>query len=301
MTILVSEEEEGVRLDRILSNRFPDYSRTYFQGLIEEELVLVNGKPTKKRIKPKEFDEVEVEFACTKEIDLSPEPIPLDVLYEDDHLLVVNKPAGMVVHPAPGHPTKTFVNALLYHCQNLEMGGERPGIVHRLDKDTSGALVAAKNEMIHRKLVALFASRQVNKEYLCIVVGNPGNCRVDKSVGRHPKKRQQMAVDVPNGRNAVTDITTIRTEGQFSLVQASPTTGRTHQIRVHLKSLQAPILGDQVYGISSMNEKLGVQRQLLHAHQLCFTHPVTAKPVQVRAPLPTDFQAACDKLSLGVL
>lgn len=287
-------EEAGERLDKILIHRFPDgYSRTYFQNLIEEGLVLLDGKALKKRYKPAAGDEIEIYFSVTQEIDVTPENICLDIIYEDQDILIVNKPPGMVVHPAPGNWTGTFVNALLYHCKNLQplWGFEdlRPGIVHRLDKETSGLLLAAKTKCAHRHLVEQFASRRVKKEYLAICLGNPGNCVINEPIGRHPVQRKMMAV-VPDGKPAKTTFQTLQTYGPLSLVRALPETGRTHQIRVHLKHRGTPIVGDAVYGSAQVNEKFHADRQWLHAEKLRFMHPSSNEEMEFTAPLPLDMQ-----------
>lgn len=287
--LIVSEEEEGMRLDRFLASRFPDYSRTYFQNLIEEKLVLVNGELVKKREKLELGDEIEVEFAVTPEITLVPEAIPLDIVYEDEYLLAINKPAGMVVHPAVGHWSGTFVNALLYHCTQLKPEGTlRPGIVHRLDKETSGLLLAAKDEMTQRKLVEAFASRQVEKEYLAICVGHPGNRTMEGKIGRHPTRRKEMTLLKEGGKEAKTRCETIAYNASLSLVRLLPHTGRTHQLRVHMQGIGFPILGDTIYGSASANNNWGAQRQLLHAYRLRFVHPITKLPMVLEAPPPED-------------
>lgn len=288
--LIITEAEAGERLDKILAKRFKEvYSRTYFQYLIDEHLVLLNGKPVKKRMKPLLGDEIEIQFAASPEIQLAPEAIPLAIIYEDEYLIAVNKPAGMVVHPAPGNWSGTFVNALLFHCGQLA-GHEdslRPGIVHRLDKETSGILVAAKTLEMQQKLIALFASRQVYKEYLAICLGCPGDGKIDAPIGRHPIRRKEMAI-VPTGRQALSCFKTIGWNEKLSLVQIVIATGRTHQIRVHLKFRGTPILGDSLYGKSSINQSYGVHRQLLHAFAIKFQHPLTGNQLLLTAPLPED-------------
>lgn len=287
--LIVTEEEANARLDKVLTGRFPDYSRTYFQSLIEKNLVLVNGTLAKKSAKLMTGDEIEVEFALTPEITISPEPIPLDILYEDAYLLAVNKPAGMVVHPAVGNWTGTFVNALLYHCtQVAQPGSLRPGIVHRLDKETSGLLLAAKDEMTQRKLVEAFAARQVYKEYRAICIGNPGSRRIEGNIGRHPTRRKEMAVLQQSGKAALTVCETLAFDTQLSYVKLLPFTGRTHQLRVHMRHAGFPILGDQVYGNNHANKKWHAGRQLLHAFRLRFIHPHSKEEVELKAPLPQD-------------
>ncbi len=288
-TLFVTPEMLHTRLDRLLTQTFPTHSRTYFQYLIDSGLVLVNGNPVKKRETVDIGDEIEVCFELTPELSLEAENIPLDILYEDDYLISVNKPAGMVTHPAPGHPNGTFVNALLYHCKNLPvMENLRPGIVHRLDKDTSGVLIAAKTTECHQKLVELFASRQMKKHYLAICLGNPGNRTIEAPIKRHPVRRQEMAVD-PTGKPATSICHVIKTQGELSWVDVQLITGRTHQIRVHMKHIGTPILGDPVYGRAAANEKHGARRQLLHAKNLSLVHPMTGAPLSLEAPVPLEF------------
>ncbi len=289
-TFTVSKEQASTRLDKLLTLHFPDYSRTYFQFLIEQGSVLVNNTPIKKRMIPKEGDEIEVYFILTEELTLTPQNIPLDILYEDEELIAINKPVGMVVHPAPGHPCDTFVNALLFHCQSLQGTDPlRPGIVHRLDKDTSGILLAAKNLQAHGKLVELFAKREIEKHYLAICVGTPREGLIDAPIGRHPVHRKEMCVN-PSGRSAQSIVTVMSKNDSLSFVSIQLLTGRTHQIRVHLKHIGTPILGDTVYGSSSANTKFKAARQLLHAHTLKFIHPIKKIPLILEAPIPKCFQ-----------
>lgn len=302
--IVINEEEVGERLDKILAKRFEAIkSRTYFQYLIEENKVLVNGEPVKKRLKPKFGDEIQVEFIVTPEIGLKPEAIPLDIVYEDHDILVINKPAGMVVHPAVGHWTGTFVNALLYHCKNLletqSDSSLRPGIVHRLDKNTSGLLIAAKTSAAHQKLIEMFSSKQVYKEYLAICIGNPGNQEIKAPIGRHPVERKMMAVLKEGGKEALSLVKTLSHHGHLSLVSVILATGRTHQIRVHVKHVGAPILGDEIYGNLSANKKYGVSRQMLHASILKFAHPISGKELEFRVPPPKDMQDVIIRNQLG--
>lgn len=289
--LFISDEEAGCRLDKILAVRFSGrYSRTYFQHLIEENLVLLNGEPVKKRIKPSPKDEVEVQFALTPEMGIFPEAIPLDILYEDEAILIVNKPVGMVVHPAPGNWSGTFAHALLHHCQTLRAENTlRPGIVHRLDKDTSGLLVAAKTIGAQQKLIEMFAARQIYKEYLAICVGNPGSVTIDVPIGRDPHLRKQMAV-VESGRHALTHAYTLATAHNLSLVKVAIATGRTHQIRVHMRHIGTPILGDPLYGNMRINKQYAVDHQLLHASKLRFSHPVTGESLELAAPLNDSMQ-----------
>ncbi|HEY4832671.1 MAG TPA: RluA family pseudouridine synthase [Waddliaceae bacterium] len=287
--LTVIEREAGMRLDQFLICRFPDYSRAYFQTLIKDNLVLVNSECVKKATKLEEGDEIEIEFAATSEISIHPEPIPLAILYEDDHLLAINKPPGMVVHPAVGNWTGTFVNALLYHCTQLTTNDSlRPGIVHRLDKETSGLLLAAKDDLTHRRLVEAFALRNIHKEYLAISIGNPGKQQIVGNIGRHPVRRKEMAVLNDKGKAASTSCETIIYNESLSLVKLLPYTGRTHQLRIHMKSIGFPILGDGIYGSVAANKKFGAKRQLLHAYHLRFLHPITKKEIELKAPIPED-------------
>lgn len=302
-TLFISEEEAGERLDKILAARLSNAgSRTYFQYLIEEGKVLVNGAPVKKRVKPKAGDEVEIEYLLTAELTLKPENIPLNVIYEDDHILVVNKEPGMVVHPAVGHWTGTFVNALLYHCKGvLDNSSDasdtiRPGIVHRIDKDTSGLLIAAKSPQAQQKLIEMFSGRRIYKEYLAICVGNPGEGIIDAPIGRHPVHRKLMAV-VATGRPAATHYKTLAFDEKLSMVSVVIATGRTHQIRVHMKHRGMPVLGDPLYGSIAANQKYGIDRQMLHAYRLKFDHPITGIPLEFEAPVPKDMQGVISRLS----
>lgn len=289
-------EESGVRLDKVLAVRYKEIrSRTYFQNLIDTGQVLINGEPVKKRIMPKEGDLIEITFSLSREMNLTPEPIPLDILYEDDYLVIVNKPPGLVVHPAPGNWSGTLVNGLLYHCKTLQANATftednppRPGIVHRLDKDTSGVILMGKTDEATAKLSQLFSARDVYKEYVAVCIGNPGNRAIDFPIGRHPTNRKLMTV-IPDGRPSMTQCRSIAHDERLSLVQLVLETGRTHQIRVHLKALNCPILGDSSYGNKQINEKLAVQRPLLHSRTLRFKHPFTGVVVEVSAPLPEDF------------
>lgn len=299
-SFLAKEEDSSERIDKVLARRYSNtQSRQYFQHLIGEGLVRVNGIAIKKKDQLRAGDAVEIQFVLTPEIQLDPEPIPLDILYEDTHLLAVNKPPGMVVHPAPGNWHGTFVNALLFHCKELEGDTThlRPGIVHRLDKDTSGVLVAAKTNSMHQKLVALFSGRQVHKEYLAICIGNPGKGEIDAPIGRHPINRKQMAVVEEGGRPARSLYETLASRGELSLVRIVLVTGRTHQARVHLRHLGFPILGDPVYGRIGLNERYGIKRQLLHAALLRFDHPVTGAHTEFLAPPPKDMQGFIDQIS----
>jgi len=287
---VVAPNHIGMRMDALLKAKFPQCSRTYLQQLIEDGDVLLNGHSIKKRIIPKLGDQISVSFRPRPGLSVEPQEIPLDLLFEDEHLLAINKPAGMTMHPAPGSPKDTLANALLFHCKHLLPYSEtlRPGIVHRLDKETSGIVIVAKHHESHAKLSQLFAERKIEKNYLAICIGYPGEKTIDLTLGRHPTKRQQMAV-LDTGRRAMTSIKTLHWNGQLSLVKATPLTGRTHQIRVHLSYFNTPVLGDRLYGIPSWNRSNAVPRHLLHAYALRFIHPIFGHPVDLLAPLPKDF------------
>ena len=296
--IIITEEETNLRLDKLLCLKFPSCSRTYFQSLIEKGKILINGTSCKKREKPKLGDEIEICFELTPELSLEAEDIPLDILFEDDDLLIINKPAGMVVHPAPGHFHGTFVNALLFHCKALDSQPDaplRPGIVHRLDKDTSGALIAAKTSFAHKALVEMFSQRKIQKTYKTICIGRPSTIEINASIKRHPTRRQEMAVCSEGGKAATTQIQIAASSAEMSLLNIGLITGRTHQIRVHLKHIGCPVLGDSVYGFEGSNIKWGVKRQLLHAEHLAFIHPKTGVQIEITAPIPSDMQVFIDK------
>ena len=282
---------ESLRLDTLLKKQFPEFSRAYFQHLIENKLVRVDGHFPKKRSVPAFGAKIEVDFQPISSLDLTPENIPLDILYEDEHIIAVNKSAGMVTHPAPGSPKGTFANALLFHCQHLEETGDplRPGIVHRLDKDTSGVIIAAKTAQAHANLCEQFAKRTVEKTYIAICHGNPNTLFIDSPIARHPIHRKQMHCD-PKGRKAQTSIELLAKTSEHSLLLLKPKTGRTHQIRVHLKSLNCPIVGDPLYGSSIKN----FNRHLLHAYKLTIAHPVTHKLLSFKAPIPKEFVTCQD-------
>jgi 23S rRNA pseudouridine1911/1915/1917 synthase len=288
------------RLDTYLRGKFPAASRGAIQRLIEEGHILVNGKRVKPTHTPRAGEEVQVHWPEAKPAEAQPEEIPLDILFEDETLLVVNKPAGLVVHPAAGHEEHTLVNALLHHCEG-ELSGiggvARPGIVHRLDKETSGCLVVAKNDETHVALSSQFASRKVEKIYHAIVCGemqrDKGEIRA--SIARHPSHRKRMAVSDDTGREARTSYRVLERLRATTLVEAGLHTGRTHQIRVHFQFLGFPLMGDVTYGQRQnrrLEELVGftAPRVMLHAFQLAFIHPRTGKRVHFEAPLPKDFE-----------
>lgn len=295
-SFVISESQAGQRLDKILTSQFSNVkSRSYFHYLFEEDKIFVNGVAVKKRYQPKPHDEVAIEWICTPELELNPEDIPLEIIFEDEHIIVVNKPAGMVVHPAAGNWSGTFVNALLFHCKSVKKefsSGEelRPGIVHRLDKDTTGLLVAAKTSSAHKRLVQLFADREIEKHYLAFCIGRPGDGTIDLPIGRHPIRRKEMTICQEKGKRAVTLCKTLAYNERCSLVSLKLVTGRTHQLRVHLKAKGAPILGDPVYGSEGVNRKYGLEHQMLLAYKLSFPHPITGEAMNFKAPLPQEMR-----------
>jgi 23S rRNA pseudouridine1911/1915/1917 synthase len=294
--IIVEPWAQGFRLDVFLSTKLSRASRSYFQQLIDDGLVVVNGSPKKKSYKVETRDEIEVHFAITEELEAEAEDIPLDVLYEDSSLICVNKPPSLVVHPAHGNMRGTFVNALLFHCKDLERTSEvRPGIVHRLDKDTSGVLLAAKTRYVQEKLSSQFQARRIKKRYLALVLGAPKDQTISAPIGRHPVFRKEMAVLASGGKEAITHLKVLRQNKELSLVELELETGRTHQIRVHLKHIGHPVLGDETYGKKSINEKFGACRQMLHAESLTFFHPILKKEMTIKAPLCQDFLSIEEK------
>jgi 23S rRNA pseudouridine1911/1915/1917 synthase len=300
----------GSRLDHLLARRL-DFSRARLQKLLKAGLVLVNGQARPPSYKVREGDAIEVTVPPPAPSHLLPEPLPLTIVYEDRDLLVVNKPPGLVTHPGAGNQTGTLLNALLHHCPDLEEIGDvsRPGLVHRLDKDTSGLLVAAKTELAHRALVGQFQKHAVKKKYLALVWGRlPGQKgRIAREIGRHQKERHKMSVHARRGKDAVTLWRVVKElPGPLTLVELSPQTGRTHQLRVHLTAEGHPILGDATYGGGASRLKGAapalpglkplVKRQMLHAWQLSFTHPRSGEEVGWEAAQPGDFQAVVDYL-----
>ncbi|HAA81119.1 MAG TPA: RNA pseudouridine synthase [Thermoanaerobacter sp.] len=283
------KEDEGKRIDVFLAAEL-DYTRSYIKKLIVDELVFVNGKTVKPSYKVKENDEVVVNIPEAEKIDVLPENIPLDILYEDDDIIVINKPQGMVVHPAPGNYSGTLVNALLYHCKNLSgiNGILRPGIVHRLDKDTSGVMVVAKNDKAHISLSNQIKERSVFKKYVAIVEGviKDEEGKIEAPIGRHPVDRKKMAV-IEDGRYALTLYKVLERFKENTLVEAVIKTGRTHQIRVHMAYIGHPIVGDHVYGFK--RQKFKLEGQALHSSVLGFMHPTKGVYMEFEAPLPEYF------------
>jgi len=292
----VTEENLGARLDQLLCKQYPEHSRSYFQYLIDENFVLLNGSFVKKQHRPQLGDEVVVTFQPKKELDLKAEAIDLSILFEDEDIIAINKPPSFVVHPAPGAYSGTFANALLYHCQKIdpdEFAPFRPGIVHRLDKDTTGVLVAAKTLRAHQNLSQQFSQRKVEKKYLALCVGSVTEGRFSAPIKRHPTKRKQMTVS-EDGKEAISLFKTLAKKEDLSLVEIQLITGRTHQIRAHLKHLNCFILGDPVYGNPAINRKKGINRQLLHAQSLKITHPISEIPLELHAPIPLDMKKFID-------
>jgi len=302
---------EPMRLDLFISRQLEGETRAAVQRLIEAGNVLVDGRPSRASLKLKGGEQVTVEIPAPSEATPKPESIPLEVLYEDHDLIVVNKPAGMVVHPGPGNSSGTLVNALLAHCSDLSgIGGElRPGIVHRLDKGTSGVLVAAKNDRAHQGLSAQFHVHSVKRIYLALVFGNPpeDGGKIEGIIGRHPTERLRQSLKARHGKHSVTRWRVKERYGRITLVELRLETGRTHQIRVHLTESGFPLLGDPLYPdggrvnnladprLKKMITSLG--RQALHARTLGFIHPVTGEYLEFSTPLPADLQALCDYLT----
>ena len=296
---VVEQETAGQRIDRFLSGEDTGLSRSALQALVADGHVQCNGKTVAKSLKLKAGDTVLLEIPDAKPIEAVPQEIPLDIVYEDAHLLVINKPKGMVVHPAPGNPDGTLVNALLYHCgESLSgIGGQkRPGIVHRIDRDTSGLIIAAKNDAAHLALAAQLADHTLARTYECLAVGNfrEDSGTVDAPIGRHPVDRKRMAVVRQGGREAVTHWEVIARYPGVTHLRCRLETGRTHQIRVHLAYIGHPILGDTVYG--AKKPVAGLTGQCLHAVGLRFIHPRTGEPVELTCPLPEEFVRMLEKL-----
>jgi 23S rRNA pseudouridine1911/1915/1917 synthase len=286
----VAREHAGSRLDRFLAGELPNFSRARLQTLIREGFVTLNGKPPRPRDPVRSGDVIELTEPALEKTEARPEQIALEILFEDDDLLVLSKPAGLVMHPGAGHQQHTLVNALLGHCKNLSgIGGkERPGIVHRLDKETSGCLVVAKNDATHRDLSKQFAARTMQKIYLALVAGIPRKSSgvIDKAIARHPVHRQRMSIARRQGRTAKTEFRVLRAGAGMSLLECTLHSGRTHQIRVHLHHLAHPVLGDKLYG----GKHAGTfPRQMLHAWKLAFRHPRTGEVMTFEAPVPSDF------------
>lgn len=289
------------RLDVFLTEVQADITRSYIKKLIETERVTVNDAPVKAHYKLKEGDHVEIEVADPEPLEIKPEAIPLNIVFEDASLIVIDKPPGIVVHPAPGHSGGTLVNALLHHCDDLaSIGGvERPGIVHRLDKDTSGLIVAAKTNACMQSLTRQFKERNIKKVYLALAKGifESQTGMIDTPIGRNKIHRKKMSTRTSAGREAQTRYEVLRQLDGFTYVQLFPKTGRTHQLRVHLASIGHPILGDRLYGGTLGPGLPQIARQALHAHQLELTHPVTGNLLQLESPLPSDMEVLLSRFA----
>ncbi|WP_018132392.1 RluA family pseudouridine synthase [Effusibacillus pohliae] len=297
ISFLIQEEAAGERIDRFLAERIGDLSRSQIQGLIENGFVLVHDKQVKSNYKLRAGDEVLVSLPEPEPTEVQPENIPLDIVYEDQDVIVVNKPRGMVVHPAAGHMRGTLVNALLYHCKDLSgiNGVLRPGIVHRIDKDTSGLLVAAKNDQAHQSLAEQLKKHTVTRKYIAIVHGvvNHDLGTIDAPIGRHPVHRLKMAVVKSGGRHAVTHFAVLERFKRYTLLECRLETGRTHQIRVHMEFIGHPLAGDPVYG---PKRTLDIDGQALHAQVLGFDHPRTGEYMEFRTNIPDDMARLIEEL-----
>lgn len=295
-------EHQLMRLDRYVASELPDLSRTYLQQLISEGRLLVDGQSRRAAFKMTPGQVVTISLPVTEEFDLEPQDIPLDILYEDDDILVINKPAGMVVHPAPGHPRDTVVNAVLFHAPGISIqGSTRPGIVHRLDKDTSGVMVIAKSNRAQTSLVEQWQGRSVVKHYTALVAGvvEEETATIDAPIGRNPINRQQMKT-VRTGREAISHFTVVQRFRDATLLDVRIETGRTHQIRVHLAFIGYPVVGDGLYGnkvSARVAEELDMRRQFLHATSLTFRLPSTGEERTFTAPLAADLEAALARLA----
>jgi len=297
---MLTADRDGERADVFLSRSVPELTRSAAQRLLEQGAVLLDGRAVKKNDRLSPGAELSLTLPDPEPVDARPQDIPLDVIYEDGDVIVVNKPVGLVVHPAPGHPDGTLVNALLYHCGTSLSGinGQlRPGIVHRIDRDTSGLIIAAKHDRAHLALAAQLQDHSLARTYEAVAVGSlrEDGGTVSAPIGRHPVDRKRMAVDPKNGREAVTHWSVLARYPGCTHVECRLETGRTHQIRVHLASIGHPLLGDTVYG--AKKPVPGLAGQCLHARRLRFIHPSTGEPVELECPLPPWFQAVLEKLA----
>lgn len=298
MEELIVKENNQKRLDSYVTDKLSKLSRTTAQRLIEEEKILVNGKKQKASYKPEEGDVISIEIPEAKDVELKAQDIPVPVVYEDNDIIVVNKPKGMVVHPANGNPDGTLVNAIMSMCKDSlsGIGGElRPGIVHRIDKDTSGLLIVAKNDKAHIEMSNQIKNHEVKKIYITLVRGNVGEdeATIDMPIGRSTKDRKKMAVE-KNGKEAVTHFKVLKRYGKYTLLEVKIDTGRTHQIRVHMAEIGHPVVGDMVY--SNGKNDFGVEGQMLHAKSLDFKHPITGKQMHLEAELPEYFKNIIQQL-----
>lgn len=297
---ITDDIEAGNRIDKVLCKKYPDTSRAHFQKLINENMVSVNGVAVKSNYKLRAGDEITVEFMEPVEPDIVAENIPIDIVYEDEDVILVNKPKGMVVHPAPGHYSGTLVNALMYHCKDRLSGINgvlRPGIVHRIDRDTTGIIIACKNDFAHNAIAEQLKEHSITRKYHAIVYNNFNEDEgvVDAPIGRHPIDRKKMAINHKNGKNAVTHYRVLKRLKGYSYVECELETGRTHQIRVHMTSINHPLLGDSVYGPAKCPFTL--EGQTLHAKVLGFVHPRTGKYMEFDTELPEYFNKLLNVLS----
>lgn len=289
----ITENEDGERIDKCLATLIDSLSRSYIQRLIRDEAVRVNGSSVKGSYRVKQEDQLEFELPEAVEPDIEPEDIPLDILYEDKDVIVVNKPKGMVVHPAAGHYSGTLVNALMFHC-GKELSGingcMRPGIVHRIDMDTTGSVIACKNDMAHNCIAEQLKEHSLTRRYVAICHGvlQEDDGMIDRPIGRHPTERRKMAVNERNGKRAVTHYRVLQRFRDYTYIECILETGRTHQIRVHMASIGHPLLGDAVY--SNRKSPYKLQGQTLHAKILGFRHPSTGEYIETEAPLPEYFE-----------
>lgn len=289
----ITENEDGERIDKCLATLIDSLSRSYIQRLIKDEAVRVNGSPVKGSYRVKQEDQLEFELPEAVEPDIEPEDIPLDILYEDRDVIVVNKPKGMVVHPAAGHYSGTLVNALMFHC-GKELSGingcMRPGIVHRIDMDTTGSVIACKNDVAHNCIAEQLKEHSLTRRYVAICHGvlREDEGTIDRPIGRHPTERKKMAVNERNGKRAVTHYKVLQRFRDYTYIECCLETGRTHQIRVHMASIGHPLLGDEVY--SNRKSPYKLQGQTLHAKILGFRHPSTGEYIETEAPLPEYFE-----------
>ena len=296
--IVVEDNNLKKRLDTYIVDKIKELSRTTVKRLIDEEKILVNGKKQKSSYKPEQGDYISIDIPEAHEIELEAQNIPVPVIYEDNDIIVVNKPKGMVVHPANGNPDGTLVNAILAMCKDSlsGIGGEiRPGIVHRLDKDTSGLLIVAKNDEAHIKMSKQIQDRQVTKKYIALVKGviSENEATIDLPIGRSTKDRKKMAVDA-KGKNAITHFKVLKRYNNYTLLELKIDTGRTHQIRVHMSYIGHPVVGDSVY--SNGKNEFGVEGQMLHARYLEFKHPITGEELKLEAPIPNYFEDVLQRL-----
>lgn len=295
----INEEWEGLRIDKYLSSNLDFLSRSYIQKMIQEQNVFVNQKTVKANYCLRLDDEVEFQLPPSVEPDILAEDIPLDILYEDEDVIVVNKPKDMVVHPAAGHYSGTLVNALMYHCKESLSGINgvmRPGIVHRIDKDTTGSLIICKNDSSHESIAAQLKEHSTVRKYraLCMGVLKEDEYTIHAPIGRHPVERKKMAINVNNGKDAITHVKVLKRLKNATYIECRLETGRTHQIRVHLSSLGHPLLGDELYG--DTKNKFKLQGQTLHAYILGFHHPKTNEYIETKAPIPDYFENLLKKL-----